>query len=983
MDKNIHDEILSRLENTGYLEPCSKNELRSALDSPSDDRRAQETLNVVRKIWSSFPGLGVCPALEQVYLEEGEHNFYEKYRDHIVHTLEVYLLGLDLINALPNLKEIVFLGMNQDDIKKLWAATALAHDQGYIMEIERRLEIPLKVQKVLKNPILDLKLNFGSSNIKCELGSYIQVPNWPSSDISDLVHIILDNEKINILEEMSNLLPPKLLGIGKNDLGTYFDLKKITEYQIWDHGITSMLLFQQFYRRLKEQLKSLVKNLDKIDILEENEKQDIRLLKNELDKSNEIVNRASIAIALHNIKKNFEKKDEETHSNREKLRLEKYQLTLNTTPLAWFLVFCDIIQEWNRPLAKRIVGASKNIQSPTELSIEYDMENEIFFLSFKDEKKFLKEQGESIFWKKRLDLVKVLNETDVDRYLAKGPKDELGFFIKENQKLKEEMEALKEPKSKSIKQKGENWYYMGVIDSVYLLNQLDQTIKRALGKYKKFKPIFVLYTGGTVGMVRESPQDPKSPIKTKSLEFVLPNLKRIEEIKNDIHFWELDPPLDSSNIGASEWIEIAKIIQKVYPYYQGFVILHGTDTMSYTASALSFILTNLSKPVILTGAEKPISEPVSDAESNIVNAIQIAAFKSMDKPCVPEVCIFFGSRLIRGNRAKKIHSLALQGFDSPNCEPLGTVEDVIDINQKILLDPGKGDTLNIYEDLYSGVAIFEVYPNNCACLETLRFILNQAHIRGLILKTYGTGNAPTAPDEYLDIIKEAVSQGKIIINLTHCPKGQVQVRLFETNARLFEYGVINGGDMTVEAALCKLMWLLGKHSKQLNQIEIETIKAQMQINYAGELRYSAFNLRDSDVRIPAGEPYIGNPQQLQRIDATAINHAYIRVQGIKVNGPPCDVEMKFYYCFPRIEHKTNEQNRQKDHCIDTIKRIWERQGEGITFNLDATKKVKEIRERERDRYHTLEIVANCDYDINIKTLELAIFTEDIKGNRDV
>lgn len=522
-----------------------------------------------------------------------------------------------------------------------------------------------------------------------------------------------------------------------------------------------------------------------------------------------------------------------------------------------------------------------------------------------------------------------------------------------------------------------NWDYMGGIDSGYPTDKLVQNIKKTFGKYNELEPIFVLYTGGTVGMVRDDPMDTKSPIKTKSLEYVLPNLKRIEEIKNDIHFWELKPPLDSSNIGAKEWIEIAKIIQKVYPYYQGFIILHGTDTMAYTASALSFILRNLSKPVILTGSMKPIFVPTSDAEHNIINSILIASYRSMGIPCVPEVCIFFGSKLLRGNRTKKIHNMILESFESPNCEPLGTVEDGININQKILINPGIGKTLIVDDDLYPGVALFEIYPNNTACLETLKFILKQDHIRGLILKTYGTGNVPTAPDEYLIVIKQAINKGKIIVNLSNCPKGQVQVKLFETNARLFEYGVINGGDLTVEAALCKLMWLLGKHSKQLNQIEIETIKAEMQINYVGELRYSAYNLRDSDVRIPFRDIYIGKPQKLEEFENKAINHAYIRAQGIRVEGPSCDFELKFYYCYPRIEYNPKD-SKQEFYCIDSINRRWEGQEDGITFNVDATEIVKKIRESENDKFHSLSILSDCGHNITIKTLELAIFTEDIR-----
>lgn len=997
MLKGIHKQIVSRIEKAGYLSPCTAEDLEIALGNESNHTRALESIRVIRKIWNNYPGLGVCPVLAQVYKDEQSHSYYPQYRDHIVHTLEVYLLGLDLFIGLPDLCKKIFENISYDKNdyslndfkKKVWTVTALSHDQGYVMEVEKRSSIPKDIELLLEDPISDL--DWISSGTRKDISRKIRKKiGAPPEYIDDLILIEEDDKEIDLLSEISQHMGSRV-GFGKGSLRDYYELSKAENNRVWDHGLTSMLLLQQLYRRLKYTIDILIPNISKVKLITQEEQSKLKSLKSNLDKSQKIIDEASLAVALHNIRNIKEEwgRDLKERALRKGIDLDRFSLSFNDIPLAWFLIFCDTIQIWNRTLAKAGPYTKDIFQSPENVSIVYN--NGKVWMHFLDEYEHQRETGKTLFTNLRLELIKVLKKEEVDEYLKQGPlpRNEMQALKSENVELRDQIEAIKNTEIELQKKNRKNSPYLGIIDLPDLdVIKLERKIKSQPRMYPDHKPVFVLYTGGTVGMVRLDPDDPRSPLKTMSLDRVLPNLKRISELKFDIHFWELEQPLDSSNIGNEEWMKIADIIQKVYSHYQGFVILHGTDTMAYTASALSFIFKNLAKPVILTGAEKPISEPVSDAEPNIVNSVQIAAPSVSSIPLVPEVCIFFGTKLIRGNRTKKVHSLSLQGFDSPNCDPLGNVEDKIDINQKVLIVEGKRENLNIVRCLDSGVAIFEVYPNQKICVSTLEHILKSENIRGLILKTYGTGNAPTIPEKYLDLIKKAIENRKVIVNLTNCPKGQVQVRLFETNARLFEYGVINGGDMTTEAAMCKLMWLIGdynlKDGEALTQKQYELIKERMQVNYVGELRFSAYNLREDNVYIKNSEPFKGDYQKLQYFDQTLINHAYIRAQGISLDTKKhCKIKLEFYYSCPWLSIDFREDKRQKFHLIDTIERKWENQIDGITFNFDATPIIKKVAENERDLYHSLQVITDCEYNVHIKTLELAIFTENIRGIRNL
>jgi L-asparaginase len=357
--------------------------------------------------------------------------------------------------------------------------------------------------------------------------------------------------------------------------------------------------------------------------------------------------------------------------------------------------------------------------------------------------------------------------------------------------------------------------------------EVQNTLAGTTRAFPNTLPLCVIYTGGSVGMVRSDPEDKRSPLKTAGIDEVIQNLPGLRNFQFDIDFYAYKIPLDSSNITGKHWSQMAELIQALYDHYQGFVILHGTDTMAYTASALSFMLGNLDKPVILTGAEKPMAEPGSDAPLNVTRAIWIAAPRVTQGPGhVPEVCVLFGKKLLRGNRTKKLVALDFEGFDSPNCPPLGLVEDIVDLDQREIRRSrsrsGRQQLAVKSKLTENDVIFFEIYPDMDPGL--FAPVVDAPSVKAIILKTYGTGNAPTLPTEFLKMVARAIDAGKVLVNLTQCPKGKVEVRLFETNAHLFDLGVVNGGDMTTEAAYCKLKWLLKEHEQASGRINIEAVK---------------------------------------------------------------------------------------------------------------------------------------------------------------
>lgn len=364
---------------------------------------------------------------------------------------------------------------------------------------------------------------------------------------------------------------------------------------------------------------------------------------------------------------------------------------------------------------------------------------------------------------------------------------------------------------------------------IYPLEAIEQRIKSVtdaveLADGVRRPKLLIIYTGGTIGMIENEDTGALVPF---NFEYLIDNVPKIKRLDYDIDSFQFDPPLDSSAMTPAHWQDIAYTIELFYDRYDGFVVLHGTDTMAYTASALSFMLENLRKPVVITGSQLPIGEVRTDGEENLITALQVAAARDANgKPMLEEVAILFENYLWRGNRSTKYSADNFNAFKSSNFPRLAKIGMGITFRNEILWRPKDKAPLKVHYGMDTNVMYLNLFPGITVTM--LRHWLNTPGLRGVVLKTYGAGNAPDDPG-FLEAVKDAVDRGIVVVNVSQCDNGMVDPKLYVTGSKLYGAGVVPGHDLTSEAAITKLMFLFGQN------YSIDEVKRLMETPLVGEM----------------------------------------------------------------------------------------------------------------------------------------------------
>ncbi|MBF0136155.1 MAG: asparaginase [Magnetococcales bacterium] len=471
-------------------------------------------------------------------------------------------------------------------------------------------------------------------------------------------------------------------------------------------------------------------------------------------------------------------------------------------------------------------------------------------------------------------------------------------------------------------------------------------IDNAKATLQEKKGVLVIYTGGTIGSAPKDMDDPDSPQVVKpwrDLKLAAPKLGLLGYPVDAIAFVN---PLDSCNVGPPHWHAMVNIIEKHYDDYTGFVILHGTDSMSYTASALSFMMLYLSKPVVITGSQiAGITNPRNDAHQNMITAIMLANPMVHNLPLISEVIVAFGNLFIRGNRTKKMNVVEYQGFNSPNYPLIGKAGDHIVIERKNIRSVDNS-SVQFHKKMDTNVIIVEVFPG-MQNSQVLANILKDGNLRGVVLKAYGAGNIPTDA-LFLDLFSAFIERGGVVVCTTSCPAGEVVMGLYETSQVLLDRGIIGGFDITPEAALCKLMVLLGE-----DDYDLRTVKQLMQQSIAGEQRLSLESTflagekkLEADGKAVAVEGELASVPEESRIEKVMLRFMHAQLQTGQNEDPDYRATIRI-----SLESAMNEQS---DQYLGTFSRrrvpenalvgTNESVGESLTVDLTRNKHLFLIKE---------------------------------------
>jgi len=549
-----------------------------------------------------------------------------------------------------------------------------------------------------------------------------------------------------------------------------------------------------------------------------------------------------------------------------------------------------------------------------------------------------------------------------------------------------------------------------------LKKELKTKYKGISRKSSATKGVCVLYTGGTAGMIHNAGS---LELRQANLGQLIQKLPRLSQEQFEIDFYSFKNPLDSSNIKSGHWLVMAAVIEILKNDYQGFVIIHGANTMAYSAAALSFLLDNVDRPIILTGSELGLTELNTDAEQNIQRSVEIAAYNSRNEENVRDVCILFGRKLLRGNRSTKQIALdTTEGFYSPNYPELASVSHdrvVIDssrlkINKQSIKDEKSEIKANYKIASEPRIVICDIYPD--MDMNIFRQNCRTENLGAVIIRTYGTGGIPSEDTTFINCLKELKENNKVVVNLTQCPKGNVELRIFETNATLFNLGVISGGDMVTEAAYCKLKHLFSKF-EHINIVDKETkekkdkkkaeiIRHYMMVSMHDELTMSTFIVRfgDEDNKlnikkdtkgnfISGGESWYANPaanysdknnayvnDTYAEFDPTAhITNAVLRLSGVtirdkekheqSIGGKPVKMTHSIKVSL------SNEKELSEVAYTDTHKREYEFDdiNQAIDINIDILKQAHQALKSQCNLY-----VSICSelHDIEIESVHLLL-----------